>query len=206
MIDATPQTQDQINHLAEIDWSTARLSATMPGSRPNRLPVVHNRQQALAVAFSDDLIAEAFWAKVDRSGGSFSWWPWKGATPDGYGHHSLKFTGGYRLALNAHKFAYEMVNGPCQAPALDHLCRNRSCCNPRHLDPVTQQINTLRGVSPAAANAQKTHCKKGHPLEGENVILVQTKAKLPSRKCRTCTNATYAAYRARRALEKEAGR
>ena len=181
-----------------VDWSTARAKATKPGSRPNRLPTVNGREQAMSVALSDELVAAAFWAKVDQSAGAFGCWPWKGATPDGYGHHSLKFTGGYRLALNAHRFAYELMNGQCDAPVLDHLCRNRACCNPRHLEPVSQQINTIRGASPAAENAQKDTCKQGHPLHGDNLIVVRSKSRADARKCRACANATYAAYRSRK--------
>lgn len=65
---------------------------------------------------------------------------------------------------------------------LDHTCRNRGCVNPEHLEPVTTQVNTLRGIGPTAENARKTHCKHGHPLEGDN-LYVDPEGK---RKCRAC--------------------
>ncbi len=192
--------------LSKVDWGSARLKATKPGSRPNHLPVVHNRAQALAVAHKDERVAEAFWAKVDRTGGVHVCWPWRASAPSGYGQHSIKFTGGFRLAVNAHRFAYELINGACGEAVLDHLCRNTRCCNPRHLEPVTVRMNTIRGVSPVGLNAQKTHCRNGHPLSGDNLITVKTPGRGQERKCRICTNKTHVAYRLRkatRALERD---
>lgn len=51
---------------------------------------------------------------------------------------------------------------------LDHLCRVRCCVNPGHLEPVSHQVNALRGVSPTALNAAKTMCPVGHPYSIEN--------------------------------------
>jgi hypothetical protein len=47
---------------------------------------------------------------------------------------------------------------------IDHICRNHSCCNPDHLELVTERENIIRGISPVAINAKKTHCNKGHLL------------------------------------------
>lgn len=73
--------------------------------------------------------------------------------------------GGRRRAVLAHRLAYEILVGPVPAGlTLDHLCRNRACMNPAHLEPVTMRANVLRGEAPAARQARRTHCRHGHPL------------------------------------------
>ena len=67
---------------------------------------------------------------------------------------------------------------------LDHLCRVTSCCNPNHLEAVTGRMNTLRGVGPSAQNSRKTHCIKGHNLEGCRIR--KNKRGGESRICRIC--------------------
>lgn len=99
------------------------------------------------------------------------------------------FQGGYAQFKDSsdknrggHVVSYEIHIGPVpEGLVLDHLCRNRKCINPAHLEPVSQQINTLRGEGPAAKNAVKTHCLKGHPLDGSNLFISQGK-----RQCREC--------------------
>lgn len=69
-----------------------------------------------------------------------------------------------------HRVVYELEYGPIpEGRELDHLCRNRACVNPKHLEIVSHRENCLRGVAPAAQNARKTHCKYGHPLSGGNL-------------------------------------
>jgi hypothetical protein len=109
-------------------------------------------------------------------------WAWTGG----------RTTGGYGLvAIDSpkrhyvHRLSYTILVGPIP-PGLqiDHLCRNRRCCNPRHLEPVTNHVNTLRGEK-----AQKTHCVHGHPLSGDNLIWTNNGPDRPrTRKCRTCEN------------------
>ena len=130
----------------------------------------------------------AFWAKVDRSGplcpllGSCCWL-WLGGS-GGKGGPEQRY-GQYR-ARRAHRLAYEAVIGAIpDGRVLDHLCRNRLCVNPAHLEPVTHQINILRGVGHAAENAKRTICKNGHPLTGEN-LLVAAGRRHSRRVCRTC--------------------
>lgn len=100
-------------------------------------------------------------------------------TNGGYGtFHS----GGPRGSVVAHRWSYEYHVGPIpDGLYLDHLCRNRLCVNPDHLEPVTQRENLMRSDSPAALAARRTHCPQGHPYAGDNAFLDQGK-----RKCRTC--------------------
>jgi hypothetical protein len=86
----------------------------------------------------------------------------------------------------AHRVAWVAANGTDVPDGLtiDHLCRTRHCVNPDHLEPVSSRVNTLRGKTLAAAQAQQTHCKNGHLLEGNNLLpadLLRGK-----RQCREC--------------------
>lgn len=95
----------------------------------------------------------------------------------------------YGKQFLAHRFVYELEKGPIpEGLTIDHLCRTTHCVNPRHLEAVTMQVNTLRGVSIVAQNAKKTHCKNGHLLEGKNLFI----SKDGSRHCRTCKKNYYA--------------
>jgi len=86
-----------------------------------------------------------------------------------------------RIVL-AHRAMYELIKGEIPSGLqLDHLCRNRACINPSHLEPVTCRVNLLRGKTHAAANALKTHCKHGHPFDSENTVIVSD-----GRSCREC--------------------
>ncbi len=84
----------------------------------------------------------------------------------------------------AHNLVYEVFVGAVpEGLELDHLCRNRGCVNPEHLEPVTHRENVLRGASPIAAAAAQTHCLRGHALSGDNVYIIPSSG---SRQCRTC--------------------
>lgn len=112
-------------------------------------------------------------------GPSHTCWHWKGYRNDkGYGrlNHTL-----------AHRLVYELLRGPIPPGlTLDHLCRNKSCVNPDHLEPVTSVVNAMRGIGPAAVNARKTHCKRGHPFQNDQ---------RGRRHCRTCFYITRNAWR-----------
>lgn len=89
-----------------------------------------------------------------------------------------------------YRVRYEREIGPIPGGMqLDHLCDNGpgGCCNPHHCRPATPRENTLRGRTLPAANARKTHCPRGHPLSGDN--LVPSRLAKGERKCRTCENA-----------------
>lgn len=104
-------------------------------------------------------VADRLWSKVDASGICWEWTAYK--NPKGYGHF-------YRAGRweKAHRVAYELLVGPIpRGLELDHLCRNRACVNPDHLEPVTRKVNNLRGSSPTSYNARRTECAKGHPFD-----------------------------------------
>jgi len=102
-----------------------------------------------------------FWSWVDKRGAT-ECWPWRGVTSRGYGRFHVRHQGTRHQGV-AHRFAYRLIRGPISdSLQLDHLCRNRACCNPDHLEPVTGRVNTLRGESFAAENAAKERCPRGH--------------------------------------------
>lgn len=90
-------------------------------------------------------------------------WLWDGAlTTAGYGSVRVpeKKGTGY-----AHIEVYKVLKGPIpQGLQLDHGCRVRCCCNPDHVEPVTQAVNLARGFGVGATNASKTNCAQGHSL------------------------------------------
>lgn len=131
---------------------------------------------------------ERFWSKVEM-GSDLECWPWIACTVSGYGQFSL----GNRN-VPAHRLAYELLIGPIpDGLVLDHLCRNKACCNPAHLDAVTQRENVLRGEGFAARNVKLTHCAQGHEFTSENIQWIGT-----TRRCRICSRRTSRVAKARR--------
>ncbi len=110
-------------------------------------------------------------------------WVWRGALKDGYGRFTYE-----GKTYRAHRVAYEAFVGEIGAHeegrgwVLDHKCRNRACCNPAHLEMVTQRINILRGENHVAKRARVTHCPAGHPYDDANTY----RDDLNRRYCRTC--------------------
>ena len=130
-----------------------------------------------------------FWSKVNKNGPVVKQelgkcWEWTAGTFNGgYGSFSLR-----NKSVVAHRLSYTMAKGiVCDKLELDHLCRNTSCVNPEHLEPVTQTVNTLRGEAPSAKNASKTKCPRGHLLSSPN-LRVWAK-KMDKRSCVACDRA-----------------
>jgi hypothetical protein len=133
---------------------------------------------------------ERFWDKVNKRKNGC--WEWAGAI-NKYGYGS--FRGHNSKDTKSHIFSYELHKGEISTGLqLDHLCRNRSCCNPEHLEAVTVQENQNRGVPFRAA---RTHCVNGHPLTDDNIIITN-KNKYPGKKykiCKTCRQAKRKMYK-----------
>ena len=104
-------------------------------------------------------------------------WLWeRGLNEKGYG---VVWTKAAR-SKKAHKRIFEAINGPVpEGYELDHLCRNRACVNPFHLEVVTHKENMSRGYY-----AMKTHCPHGHEYSEENTYRYKS-----GRICKTCTRA-----------------
>lgn len=97
-------------------------------------------------------------------------WIWQGAT-DGDGRYGAMQDAEGKRVLRAHRWALlhlADIDVP-EGMVVDHLCRRTLCVNPDHLEIVTQRDNILRGGWGGGANARKSHCKRGHRLEGANV-------------------------------------
>lgn len=109
-------------------------------------------------------------------------WEWTGArSTNGYGKIQEKEAG---TSTYAHRVSYELhVSAIPSGLVIDHLCRNKLCVNPEHLEPVTARENVLRGVGPSAKCAAMTQCAKGHRFDGANTYTAPN-GKRGCRKCR----------------------
>ena len=131
-------------------------------------------------------VEERFWAKVNQSDDCWSFDAYH--SPDGY----ARFWVGGRT-VEAHRFVYELLVASIEAGlVIDHLCRNRWCVNPDHMEPVTNHVNILRGEP-----ATKTHCVHGHLLDEANTY--RRRGSNGKRQCRTCGLEATRRYRRKKA-------
>ncbi|KZA06714.1 HNH endonuclease signature motif containing protein [Acinetobacter baumannii] len=123
-------------------------------------------------------LSDRFWPKV---GGDtpIECWPWLASLNDG-GYGQINFKG---RPHRAHRIAYEFLVGPIpEGLVLDHLCRNRRCVNPWHLEPVTDEENIRRGRRDSPPRPPGPKCKNGHKYTAENTRIDSE----GYRRCRTC--------------------
>lgn len=116
-------------------------------------------------------------------------WEWTSAlNRAGYGVLNIK-----GKVVLAHRFSF--LNAGNTIPPnteLDHLCRNRKCVNPAHLEPVSHHINILRGESPVAKYARNTHCPKGHEFTPDSTYIAPGRN---DRQCRICRKIARAKFK-----------
>ena len=133
---------------------------------------------------------ERFWSKVARA--DVGCWTWLDAPNKGTGYGEFRVAGKAHLA---HRYIYEQVVGLIpEGLQIDHLCRNRDCVNPDHLEAVTCRENLLRGDSFTGVNARKTECHNGHPFDAENTYITPR----GKRMCRACNREAQRRYMARK--------
>lgn len=123
---------------------------------------------------------ERFWRLAIQADGC---WGWRNKLSlQGY---AALYVGDNRN-VRAHRFAYELLIGAIPlGHELDHLCRNRGCVNPAHLEPVPHHINVWRGQAPAAVNVRKDQCVNGHPFDATNTATRIERGR-ERRRCRAC--------------------
>lgn len=118
-------------------------------------------------------------------------WRWTGAL-NSRGYGSVGMRGISRLS---HRVTYTLLVGEIpDGLQLDHLCRNKACCNPSHLEPVTALENTRRALDVRG----RPRCKHGHPMAGPNLVIRQRYGN-EYRICRMCSIITLREGRSRKA-------
>lgn len=120
---------------------------------------------------------DLFWSKVERTEDC---WNWQGYINQRWGYGYVRINS---KLWRVHRLSFTLLKGGIPSGKhLDHLCRNRICVNPDHLEPVTNKENVLRGNGITAQNERKTQCHNGHPLNGANLYITP----LGYRNCKTC--------------------
>lgn len=162
----------------------------------------HYKADQRSVLIADGKLEQAwetqFWSKVEI-GHPLGCWEWRGTRcPEkGYGKATVAYRGN-----GAHRLAYEYFHGPLGLdPAtgdqleLDHLCRNRGCVNPDHMEPVTHAENIWRSSRYAGHEA----CRQGHLRSEHGAFNING-----HRYCKACARAWQGKHQAKKAAERAA--
>ena len=125
-------------------------------------------------------IAEKFWPFVEQTE---TCWYWHGVVGTrGYGVIQGQYQGQHRLFF-VHRYSYMLHIGEIpETLTIDHLCRNKLCVNPLHLEAVTRWENVRRGDTVTGKNVRKTHCMHGHPFDETNTYYTFAGTRI----CKTC--------------------
>lgn len=170
----TPQPALTVSTPTCIGVSVANADNTP--TRPRRTYVRHGDWKTRSRPEED-----RFWEKVDKTE---TCWIWMAAQTSGYGYFASE------VERYAHRWSYVHLVGPIpHGLHVDHLCRNKLCVNPDHLEPVTLAENLRRA---AAFNALDATCKRGHPWNEQNT----RRSASGSRSCRACARQLRAERRA----------
>ena len=124
-------------------------------------------------------VTARFFAKVNKTETCWLW----AACLNNNGYGRFYFNG---RNITAQRAAFILFRGEIpNGFEIDHLCRVRHCVNPDHLETVNHRTNLLRGNTNTAARWHRTHCPRGHELEGDNITWIRDGR---GRECRRCKN------------------
>ena len=186
--------------------SPARRGLGTPGLRSSgrrseriKLPIFRGKAMSNELSTEEiwfnPRIPQNIWSKIRRVGEPDCCWVWLGSLSGSSrlgGYPEGWITG--RGKVRVHRFIYEEFFGRIQVGLdLDHLCRNRKCCNPFHCEPVTRSENNLRGLvgqNRVIECALALTCDRGHPWTPENTLYGKEQ-----RMCKVCRNARQRFYR-----------
>ena len=135
-----------------------------------------------------EILMREILSRIDETSSEIGCWLYTGANSgNGYGRYSRNYV---------HREMYEAMVGPIpEGYQIDHLCRVRRCCNPAHLEAVTQRENILRGSGLGAIASREQRCIRGHDLSNPTVVRERPDG---GRYCIPCAN-----YRASKAYKAE---
>jgi len=151
------------------------LQSTDARGRPRGFISGHNLRLAPSRKYTRLPVAERFWPKVDRRGSDECWeWTAYRDKATGYGRFPPEW---------AHRVSYKLTFGDIPTGLeIDHLCRNRACVNPSHLEAVPHAVNAHRGEAPTMRAHRENRCIRGHAVTPDNTYF----DKDGGRRCRVC--------------------